>query len=594
MKFFDELKRRNVIKATMAYIVVAWVLVQVLTIILPVFQAPSWVLKTLMILMAIGLPIWMIFSWVYEVTPQGLKKTEDVSTDESTTQTTNKRLNVIILILLLIAIGVNFIDTNNTDDLQVAKDLTESRENSIAVLPFLDMSPLKDQEYYSDGIAIEILNTLCKFKKLKVVGRTSSFAFKNQQEDIKSIGKKLNVKNVLEGSVQKQRNKILISVRLTDAENGFTVFSESYNDDLENIFDLQSSIATDIAQMIESELALSDNELHARKKINPLSYETFLKGKLQFVNGPLNMKRGEVIKAKKYFQDAVKIDSNFAEANAYLSLAYFNLADWALPGKEKKNQTIALDSAKLLAKRAHSIDSMSSGAHLAMGSSYFHEYNWVQAEIEKRKAVELNPGGAEEKFILSSFLAQFGHEDEALELSQQALKLDPLDDGAKLKYIRDLYYTGRLDEAIARCNEMISDNRGLAGAYQFLFFCQAELQDYNEAGKSLAKHLEHINEDTYASIFRDNDFNLAVEKMFAYNEVKPFSWLQRPISKAVFYAYVNDRENTLKYLNEVFQNRDTHIAFLRGRRFDFVSQDNRYQNLYEKAGFKAYDELYKK
>ena len=593
MKFFDELKRRNVIKATMAYIVVAWVLVQVLTIILPVFQAPSWVLKTLMILMAIGLPIWMIFSWVYEVTPEGLKKTEDVSTDDSTTQTTNKRLNVIILILLLIAIGVNFIDTNNTNDLQVATDPTETRENSIAVLPFLDMSPLKDQEYYSDGIAIEILNTLCKFKKLKVVGRTSSFVFKNQQEDIKSIGKKLNVKNVLEGSVQKQQDKILISVRLTDAENGFTVFSESYNDDLENIFDLQSSIATDIAQMIESELALSDNELHARKKINPLSYETFLKGKLQFVNGPLNMKRGEVAKAKKYFQDAVKIDSNFAEANAYLSLVYFNLADWALPGKEKNNQAVALDSAKFLAKRAHSIDSLSSGAHLAMGSYYFHEYNWVQAEIEKRKAVELNPGGAEEKFILSSFLAQFGHEDEALELSQQALKLDPLDDGAKLKYVRDLYYTGRLDEAIARCNEMISENRGLAGAYQFLFFCQVELQDYNVAGKSLAKHLEYTNEDTYASIFRDNDFDLAVEKMFAHNEVKPFSWLQRPITNAVFYAYVSDRENTLKYLNEVFQNRDTHIAFLRGRRFDFVSQDTRYQNLYEKAGFKAYDELYK-
>ncbi len=199
MKFWDELKRRNVIKATMAYIVVAWVLIQVLTNILPVFQAPDWVLKTLMILLAIGLPVWMFFSWVYEVTPEGIKKTADVSSDESVTATTNKRLNILILILLVVAIGLNFIDTDTsqeTDRIEhsnVASNAETIRENSIAVLPFLDMSPNKDQEHYSDGIAIEILNALCKFKKLKVVGRTSSFSFKNKEEDLKTIGQKLNV-----------------------------------------------------------------------------------------------------------------------------------------------------------------------------------------------------------------------------------------------------------------------------------------------------------------------------------------------------------------------------------------------------------------
>ena len=593
MKFLDELKRRNVIKATMAYIVVAWVLVQVLTIILPEFQAPGWVLKTLMILMAVGLPIWMIFSWVYEVTPEGLKKTAQVSSDESITSTTNKRLNVVILVVLIIAIAVNFIDTSDSQNTPVVLTSESRRENSIAVLPFLDMSPNKDQEFYSDGIAVEILNSLCKFKELKVVGRTSSFSFKNTNEDIKSIGDKLNVNNILEGSVQKQQDKIMISVRLTNAEDGYTIFSESYADALENIFDLQSDIALDIAEKIESKLALQDNKLYARKKINPLSYETFLKGKLQFVNGPLNMKPEEIFKAKKYFESAVKLDSNFAEANAYLALVYFNLADWAISGEKTLKRNIALDSAKLLAKRAHSIDSLSSGAHLAMGSYYFHEYNWIRAEQEKRRAVALNPGGAEEKFILASFLGQFGQADEALELDLEAMKLDPLDEMAELKYIRDLFRAKKFEEGILKCNLLIEENRAPAGTYQFLWLCYAGMKRYEESGKVFAKYCELLGEDQISVFFKENDFKSAVEKMFAYDNESKLAFLYRPILKAVFYAYIEDKENAIKYLYETYDNREPTISFLRGSRFDFLRDDPRYLELYEKVGFKAYDE-YKK
>lgn len=593
MKFFEELKRRNVIKATMAYIVVVWVLVQVLTIILPEFDAPGWVLKTLMILMAIGLPIWIIFSWVYEVTPEGLKKTAQVSSDDSITSSTNKRLNVVILLVLIIAIAVNFIDTSESPNTSVVSTYDSSRENTIAVLPFLDMSPNKDQEFYSDGIAVEILNSLCKFKELKVVGRTSSFSFKNTNEDIKSIGDKLNVNNILEGSVQKQQNKIMISVRLTNAEDGYTIFSESYSDALENIFDLQSVIAMDIAEKIESKLALGANKLYARKKINPLSYETFLKGKLEFVNGPLNMKRDEIFKAKKYFESAVELDSSFAEANAYLSLVHFNLADWAISGEESRKRDIALDSAKMLAIRAHSLDSMNSGAHLAMGSYYFHEYNWIQAEKEKRYAVALNPGGAEEKFMLASFLAQFGQAEEALELDLEAMNLDPLDEMAELKYIRDLFRAEKFKEGIARCNILIEEKRAPAGTYQFLWLCHAGLKQYSEAGKAFSKYAGLIGEKEISIIFSENDFKSAIEKMFVYHRDIKIPFLVRPIIKAVFYAYIEDKENALKYLNETFDNREPQISFLRDSRFDFMKDDPRYLELYEKAGFKAYDEYLK-
>ena len=592
MKFFEELKRRNVIKATMAYLVVAWVLIQVLTNILPVFQSPAWVLKTLMILLAIGLPVWMVFSWVYEVTPEGIKKTTEVSSDESVTATTNKRLNILIIILLVIAIGMNFIDTGGSKK-EIPSVVAASeglRENSIAVLPFLDMSPLKDQEHYSDGIAIEILNALCKFKKLKVVGRTSSFAFKNKDEDIKSIGQKLHVTNVLEGSVQKQQDRIRISVRLTNAEDGYTLFSESYTDAVENIFDLQLRIATDIAEKIESKLELADNELHPRKKIDPLAYETFLKGKLQFLNGPLDMKTSEVFKAKKYFERAVKLDSTFVEANAYLSLAYFNLADWAIAGSQKDQRKVALDSAKLLARRAHELDSFSSGAHLAMGSYHFHDYDWAQAEIEKRKAVELNPGGAEEKFILASFLSQFGQPDEAVALSEEALKLNPLDPSSELKIVKTLFFSERYQEGIERCNRMIEEEQEVAGAYQFLGICNWGLKRYDEGRNAYAEFLRLIGQEKAAEIFVENDFKTACRKILEINEKEEFPFLDRNIYVASFYANAGDKENALNYLYKVYENREPQIGWMKLPRFYIIRDDPRYLELYEKAGLKAYDD----
>ena len=596
MKFLDELKRRNVIKATMAYLVVAWVLIQVLTNILPVFQAPEWVLKTLMILLAIGLPVWMVFSWVYEVTPEGIKKTADVSSDESVTATTNKRLNILILILLVIAIGLNFIDSgasvsqDENDNSDVVSTSETARENSIAVLPFLDMSPLKDQEHYSDGIAIEILNALCKFKKLKVVGRTSSFAFKNKEEDLKSIGQKLNVNNVLEGSVQKQQDQIRISVRLTDASNGYTLFSESYTDEVENIFDLQERIAIDIAEKIESKLELQDNELHPRKKIDPLAYETYLKGKLQFLNGPLDMKTSEVFKAKKYFEHAVKLDSSFAEANAYLALAYFNLSDWAIAGSNNRQRESALDSARLLARRALALDPLSSGARLAMGSYYFHDYNWAQAEIQKRKAVELNPGGAEEKFILASFLSQFSQPEEAIALSEEALKLNPLDPSSELKCIKTLYFSGRYQAGIDRCKRMIEKGQMLSGAYQFLFMCHAGLYQYEEAREAFAEFLSRINQDEVTAVFFENDFKTAVKITLEMSDKKELPFMDRNIYKASFYAFDGDKENTIKYLYATLKNKEPQISWMKLPRFEFIRDDVRYLELYEKAGLKDYDE----
>ena len=593
MKFFEELNRRNVVKATMAYIVVAWVLVQVLTLILPMFQVPSWVLKTLMILMLVGLPIWMTFSWVYDVTPEGLKKTKQFSTDDSVIATTNKRLNIIIVVMLLIAIGVNFIEKSGSQSKNTVATTEASTENSIAVLPFKDMSPDRGQEYFSDGIAIEIIDALCKFKDLKVIGNTSSFSFKDKNEDLINIGKQLNANTILEGSVRKQQDQIMISVRLTDAKNGFVIFSASYDDDLENIFVLQQKIAIDVVGKIESNLGLHDNILLQPKKINPLAFENYLKGKLQLVNGPLNMEEEEVLVPKKYFEKAVKLDPSFAEAWAYLSITYFNETDWMEADKKKRN--MARDSAMLMAKRALSLDSLSSEAHLAMGSYYFHQFDWVKAEKAKRKAVALNPGGAHEKYALASFLSKFGQTDEALLLDQEGMKSDPLDENGKSSFARDLFVGGRYDECIKYCQRLLEENPERPFADNFLWLSYVGKHEYEKARKVLAHFIEfHYKEKEVAALFKENDFKTAVKKMFEYDKKSKTRQLQFSFYRATFYAYIEDKENTIKYLYESYANQETWISFLTDGRFDFIKDDPRYWELYEKAGFNIYDAYLKK
>lgn len=591
MKFFDELKRRNVIKETLAYLVVSWVLLQVISLVLPIFDAPDWVLKTVTFLLALGFPFWIFFSWTYQVTSEGFKKTSKIAEEPSVARAANKRLNVIIIITLFVAIGVTLIQkptTNAEEKESLNNDLISY--NSIAVLPFLDMSPNKDQEYLSDGIAEDILNRLCKFKELIIMASTSSFSFKEKNDDIKTIGEKLNVSNILEGSVRKNETDIIITVRLTNAKNGTILLSESYTDNLQNIVGLQSTIAIDIAEKIESKLSNTGKLLVKSKKINPKAFESYLKGRSQFLNGPLNMLPGEIFTAKKYFEAAIEQDPAFAEAHAYLALAYFNLADWALPRIEKSKIASALDSAKFLSKKALALDSLNSGAHLAMGSYYFHEYNWVEAEKAKRKAVVLNPGGSEEKFILASFLGQFGQAEEAIRLDKEAMRLDPLDVRSKIKYARDLYRAREFDETIRICHLVLFEKPNSSAAYQFLANCYAAKKQYQAASQVVAKFYELIGDSKRAAYFKKGDIKGGMRKSLKdMIESTPLE-LRSPIMMSWHYAALEDKDSTFKYLDYMIKNRLPQISMVSQPYFDFLRDDPRYLELYETAGFNSYYE----
>lgn len=259
--FIQELQRRNVIKSALAYLVVAWLLTQVMAILIPTFELPTTYLKNLILIMVVCFPLWVVFSWTYEITPEGLKKTRSVHPEESISGKTSNKLNYVIIAGLVIAIG--FLVRNSiysTANAEIKEEIVETAtDKSIAVLAFADMSQEKDQEYFSDGISEEILNLLVKIPELKVISRTSSFSYKGKNVNIKQIGKELNVSHILEGSIRKSGNTFRITAQLIDVNTEAHIWSETYDRKMEDIFKVQDEIATRVTQQLK--ISLSDTAL---------------------------------------------------------------------------------------------------------------------------------------------------------------------------------------------------------------------------------------------------------------------------------------------------------------------------------------------
>jgi len=266
MNFIGELKRRNVFKVGAAYVVVAWIMAQITDVFLENFGAPEWVIKTVLLLLIIGFPLVLLFAWAFEMTPEGIKKEKDVDRSQSITTHTGRKLDFTIIALMSLALVYFAIDkfmltpALNHDKVETTAEVPEPAavetisKKSIAVLPFVNMSDDTSNEYFSDGISEEILNSLAKVKDLKVAGRTSSFAFKGKNQDLRQIGQTLGVEHILEGSVRKAGTKVRITAQLIQVDDGFHLWSESYDRELTDVFAIQDEIATAILEQLKAHL----------------------------------------------------------------------------------------------------------------------------------------------------------------------------------------------------------------------------------------------------------------------------------------------------------------------------------------------------
>jgi TolB-like protein/tetratricopeptide (TPR) repeat protein len=321
-QIIEELKRRNVFRVAVAYVVASWLVLQVADIVLQGIEAPSWVMKVFLFVLALGFPFVMLFSWAYELTPEGLKKEKEVDRTTSITPQTGRKLNLVTIGMLVAVVAVVIVDRTLMHGVEVTTAPGAGIEDkSIAVLAFEDLSPEGDQEYFADGLSEELLNVLAKVGDLKVAGRTSSFAFKGTNKDLREIGELLNVAHILEGSVRKSGNRIRVTAQLIKADDGFHLFSETYDRELDDVFAVQDEIAQKISDALLTEIV--GTEIRSTVQTDTKAYEFYLMAR-QRIHTRDTMALRE---ASTMLDRALEIDPLYAPGLAQKALTTYLLSD---------------------------------------------------------------------------------------------------------------------------------------------------------------------------------------------------------------------------------------------------------------------------
>jgi len=437
MSFFNELKRRNVIRVGFSYAVIGWVIAQVADLALESFGTPDWVMKTLLFLMLIGFIVSLFIAWAYELTPEGIKRAEDVDPDQSITHQTSRKLDRLFIVVLLLAVGtltaerfllndkgsgsispaaVSTVVTPGSEKLNLTPENTES-EASIAVLPFVNMSSDPEQAYFSDGISEEILNVLTRIPNLKVAARTSSFQFKGQNLDIGKIGQQLQVNHILEGSVRKSGNTLRITAQLIETDTGFHLWSETFDRQLEDVFAIQDEIAGAIAHELRARLTSELDQ--GSTPIDMAAYQLYLKGRSLVAQ----RRQAELFEGIDALNAALKIEPEYAPALATLAKAYAVLPWFSAriaPGE-------AREQARQWSTRALEIEPDNVEALSVLAIVYNEvDLNPKDALELLHRAVQLNPGSVVANNFLGDVYTRVGDLENAMKYESHAAELDPL------------------------------------------------------------------------------------------------------------------------------------------------------------------------
>src|SRR5215831_4762698 len=395
--FFTELKRRNVVRPAILYVGAVWAIAQGISQLGPSVGAPEWATRWFLVAAAIGFPFWIAFAWFYEFTPEGLKRESEIDPAESITHRTGRKLDFAIIGVLAVAVVLLLTDrfvlrhgVNQTTAARIA-------EKSIAVLPLLNSTGDPANEYFSDGMSEEFISSLSRLQELKVVGRTSSFQFKGKSDDSKTIGEKLGVYYLLEGSVRKSADRVRIAVALIKSADGANVWSETYDRDLKDIFAVQSEIAGAVAKQLKVALLGNNGQIAQLTTAatpstqNVEAYNALLQGNFYDNRGTADDTR----KAIGYYEEAIRLDPRYALPYAKLSRAAVNLASNFAVGVSTREGQEAIAKARAAAKRALELDPNLADAHVAQGGILRNvDLNLGAAEAELRRALELAPQNA--------------------------------------------------------------------------------------------------------------------------------------------------------------------------------------------------------
>jgi len=592
--FFAELKRRNVYKVAVAYAVVAWLLIQAASIFFPAFDAPSWVMKIFIIVIIFGFPVALIFSWAFEITPEGIKLESEIEPNKSIKRRTGRKIVAITIALAVVAAGLfvyqmvgrdrwarrSNVETAESGRPPAAAGSLRIPNKSIAVLPFMNMSADKNDEYLSDGMTEELLNVLTKVKSLHVPGRSSSFAFKGRiDEDIfRKVGEQLHVNAVLEGSVRKAGDKLRITAQLINVADGFHLWSDTYDRDMKDILAVQSDVARRVVEALQVQLGVEEARALTKKPTeNPEAHRLYLLGRYHFAK----FTRAGWDNAIHYYEQALEVDPTFA-------LAYCGLADtygWAggqtLPGREAWAKEMEF------AQKALALDPNLAEAHLAMGTALFSVLDPRGSVKELDRAVELNPNLALAYDQYGWTFAEMGRHDESIAAEKKALELDPLNSLFNTDLAFFLYWARRYDDAIAQVRRTLELDPNTALAHHCAGWCMVLKGNLNEAKTEFQKaaaldDLPWYKADLGYAYGASGDRAKAEQVLRDLDDLAKKQYVS-PALHASVYLGLDEKAKALDWIEKAYEDRDPMLWWTTDQLYDSVRDEPRFQAVVEKV-----------
>ena len=575
MPLFEELKRRNVFRVAITYVVVAWLALQVADVVLNNVEAPDWIFAVIVLVLGIAFPLVLVFAWAFEMTPEGLKREHEVDRTQSITARTGRKLDFTVIALLTLAVGYFAYDRFVAADGELAQD--ESVDRAIAVLPFVNLSSDEEQEYFADGLTEELLNLLAKIPELRVASRSSAFQFKGQRIDIPAVARQLNVAHVLEGSVRKDGDRLRITAQLIKADDGFHVWSESYDRELRGVFAIQDEIAAAVVDALRLELL---GEAPKAAETDPEAYSLYLQGRYFYNLGDTE----DWTHSIDAYQQALEIDQEYAPAWAGLAVSYNNLADYGVIDPLEGHGL-----ARSAADRAVALDPSLAAAWASLSLvKWVHDWDWEGAETAIQEALRLEPGNVDAIIQAANVVSTLGRLDEAVRLSQQAVALDPLGLGPLALHGTNLVAVGRLDEAEAAYRHLLT----LDPAYPFARYGLAVVLVLKNQPEAALREIDQESSVVWktvglpmalSALGREEEADRALRALIEeYGAVGA-------IQIAETYALRGDLNGAFEWLERAIVQRDGGIPYLlRDVFLKVLHDDPRWEVLLDKVGLLQY------
>jgi adenylate cyclase len=571
--FFGELERRNVYKVAITYAVVAWLLVQAASILLPTFEAPTWVMKAFVVFLALGFVISVMISWAFEATPQGLKRTEEVPPDVAAKLPTwsPRKFATFVVAVAVIAAGLLAFNLFRTKPAPPPTTAAPITNKSVAVLAFTNLSDDKGSEYFSDGISEELLTVLQKIPGLHVAARTSAFSFKGKNATAQEIGQKLGVAHLVEGSVRKAGDVVRIAARLTRADTGEDLWSENYTRDLKDVFAVQTELAQTIVEQLRGRFAGGEAGPTAKEKIqaevqaaekggtkNVQAHEFYLQGRF-YRDRHSEKSVGEALAA---YQHAVELDPGFALAWAGLADTHSWFSAFSTAGGQKSFDA-HLASAKDAVGRALAIEpNLPEGLFARATIQTNFDFDWNGAAQTVSKALALAP--ADPKIVIAAANLEIarGNMDRALELFRKAVDLDPVNPTARSFLAFNLAVTKHFAEAHAEFPRVVELNPAAPWAHAGLGLSYLLENKFEEAAIAAQGDAGEWARLLIVACARWGQKRIP-ESDAALAELTANDSETAAYQIAEVYAYRNDKNRAFEWLERARRQRDPGLASLR-------------------------------